>query len=136
METNQSVENSIRHSFYETGFGVYNGVELDLLERDHAKAHLDITPNSLNPFGGIHGGAMFTLADICGGMATRSDGRHYLTQCGDIHFIRSVGEGVVRAESRVVHRGRTTCLVRVDITDADDRLLSTAELTFFCMDKG
>ncbi len=135
MENRNDIESKARQVFYETGFGRHNGVELELLERDHAKVYLTISPNSLNPFGGIHGGAMFTLADICAGMASRSDGRHYLTQCGDIHFIRSVGEGVVRAEARVVHRGRSTCLARVDITGGDGRLLATAEMTFFCMDK-
>ena len=42
--------------------------------------------------------------------------------------------GIVRADARVRHRGRTTCLVDVDILGEGEKLLATGEFTYFCID--
>ena len=44
------------------------------------------------------------------------------------------GGRVVRADAKVRHRGRTTCLVNVDILGEGGKLLATGEFTYFCID--
>ena len=67
-------------------------------------------------------------------MAVHTDGRFYVTQTSSLHFLRNQGAGAVRAEGRVRHRGKSTCLAEVDITGEDGALLATGEFTFFCVD--
>ncbi|WP_298029913.1 PaaI family thioesterase [uncultured Dysosmobacter sp.] len=114
----------------------HNHIEIVAVEPDWAVFKLDIRPESKNPYGMIHGGAIYTLADNATGSAAHTDGRYYVTQTSSLHFLRNQSEGTVRAEARVRHRGRSTCLVEVDITGTDDVLLATGEFTFFCVDKG
>lgn len=73
------------------------------------------------------------MADNASGFAAHSDGRSYVTQSGSLHFIRNRSEGEIRAEARVRHRGRATCLVSVDICDEQGILLATGEFAFFCI---
>jgi len=120
-----------RHS--KNAFMHHNFMEVELVEMDRAVISLEVRPESKNPYGTVHGGAMFTLADNATGTAAHTDGRSYLTQGGDLHFLSNVTEGVVRAEGRVRHRGRRTCLVDVDITGEDGTLLATGAFTLFCV---
>lgn len=115
-------------------FCLYNHIIPEFVEADHAVFRLDIRPESKNPYGLVHGGAIYTMADNATGYAAHTDGRSYVTQTSSMHFLRNQAEGTVRAEARVRHRGRATCLVAVDITGTDGRLLATGEFTYFCVD--
>ena len=117
------------------GFAVYNHIEMVLAERDHAIYRLNIRPESKNPYGMVHGGAIYTMADNATGAAAHSDGRYYVTQTSALHFLRNQATGTVRASAWVRHRGKSTVLTAVDITGEGGRLLATGEFTFFCVDK-
>lgn len=114
-------------------FAVYNGITIHQLELGKAKAELEIGPNSLNPYGRLHGGAYYTLADCAGGTACRTDGRKYVTLDGTMHFVRSVSSGKITATATVQHHGRTTALVDIQVTSEDGTLLATGDFTFFCI---
>lgn len=115
-------------------FCLFNHIIPESVEEDHAIFRLDIRPESKNPYGIVHGGAIYTMADNATGYAAHTDGRNYVTQTSSMHFLRNQSEGTVRADARVRHRGRTTCLVTVDITGENGKLLATGEFTYFCVD--
>ena len=115
-------------------FAIYNHIESEFVEPDHAIFRLNIRPESKNPYGVVHGGAIYTMADNATGYAAHTDGRSYVTQSSAMHFLRNQTDGIVRADARVRHRGRTTCLVDVDILGEGEKLLATGEFTYFCID--
>ena len=115
-------------------FMFHNYIEMESAERDKAVFKLVIRPESKNPYGIVHGGAIYTMADNPAGAVAHSDGRYYVTQTSSLHFLRNQAEGVVRAEARIRHRGKSTCLVDVDITGEGNILLATGQFTYFCVD--
>ena len=115
-------------------FTAYNFIKLETAEPDFVVYRLDIRPESRNPFGMVHGGALYTLADDAAGGAAHSDGRHYVTQHGDLHFLDNRSRGAVRAAGRVRRRGSSTVLVDVEITDEDGALLAVGTFTYFRVD--
>ena len=115
-------------------FMFHNYIEMESAERDKAVFKLVIRPESKNPYGIVHGGAIYTMADNAAGAVAHSDGRYYATQTSSLHFLRNQAEGVVRAEARIRHRGKSTCLVDVDITGEGNILLATGQFTYFCVD--
>ena len=115
-------------------FMFHNYIEMESAERDKAVFKLVIRPESKNPYGIVHGGAIYTMADNAAGAVAHSDGRYSVTQTSSIHFLRNQAEGVVRAEARIRHRGKSTCLVDVDITGEGNILLATGQFTYFCVD--
>jgi len=119
----------------ENVFTLYNFMELELIERDRAVYRLEIRRESQNPYGMVHGGALYTLADDAAGTAAHSDGRHYVTQHGDLYFLDNRSRGTIRAEGRVRRRGRSTVLVDVDITDEAGTLLATGQFSYFRVDE-
>ena len=128
------LEQRTRDRIKGNGFMVYNHMELETVEPDYAVFRMEIRPESKNVYGMVHGGAIYTLADNATGSAAHTDGRNYVAQNGNLHFLRNQGEGMIRAVARVRHRGRSTVLVLVDVVGEDSTLLATGEFSFFCID--
>lgn len=118
----------------ENAFTAHNFMERESVGPDRAAYRLEIRRESRNPYDMVHGGALYTLADDAAGAAAHSDGRHYVTQHGDLHFLDNRAHGTIRAEGHVRHRGRSTVLVGVDITDEAGVLLAAGEFSYFCVD--
>lgn len=115
-------------------FSAINGIAVHSVEKDRAIVGLEIHENSKNLLGIVHGGAMYTMADCATGLAAHTDGRSYVTQGSSMHYLKNRREGTIYATGQVIHRGKTTCLVRVEITDDSGALLASGEFTFFCLD--
>lgn len=116
-------------------FVKHNNICLKTIERDRAVLELEATPTTLNPYGFVHGGALFSMADTAGGISARTDGRRYVTMSSSFNFLRSGVKGdVIRAEGRVRRRGHTTCFVEVDVSDSKGNLLASGTFTFYCID--
>lgn len=114
-------------------FANRNHIQVDSIQPGQAACHLDLTRDALNPYGSVHGGALFTLADVCCGLAARSDGRNYITQQASVNFLAGCREGTVTAVSCIRHRGRSTCVAEITIA-AGDKTLLIGQMTFFCTD--
>ena len=115
----------------------YNGMVIDRMEPDSAAMHVEMRHEFENPYGMAHGGLLFTLIDTTAGTTARADGRRYLTLNANVNYLRSgKGSGRITSCGRIVHRGRTTAVVDVDVRDEEDRLLCTGTVTMFCLDGG
>ncbi|WP_294855355.1 PaaI family thioesterase [uncultured Oscillibacter sp.] len=133
MSTLEEIKNN---RIMQNHFMTYNLIELSMLEQDRAECRLTLREESTNPYGMLHGGALYTMADCATGSAAHSDGRTYVTQNSSMNFLANIKEGTAVASASVVHRGRKTCLVNVNITsEATGRLLATGSFTFFCTAK-
>ena len=134
-ESTEQIRQNTEQRMRKNAFMLHNHIELESVDKDRAVFRLDIRPESCNPYGMVHGGAIYTLADNATGTAAHSDGRYYVTQTSALHFLRNQSRGTVRATAWVRHRGKSTVLTSVDITGEDGKLLATGEFTFFCVDK-
>ena len=74
-------------------FAAHNGISIVKSSQDEVEAALTISETSLNPYGSLHGGAYYTLADAAGSSLSRMDGRRYVTLRGELDFISSVSSG-------------------------------------------
>lgn len=115
----------------ENPFVAHNYIRLTEVELDRAATEMTICRDSQNPLGVMHGGAYFTLADCAASAAARSNGMQYVTLNSSFDFIHSAREGTIHAVAIVRHRGRTTCLTAVEITDEEGRRLAEGKFTMF-----
>ena len=131
----ESFEKIIRETMKNNAHMHYNHIEIVSVKQDHAVFQMEIHPNNMNPYGIVHGGALYTLADNTTAAAACSRGQPYVTQDGTLHFVSNQSEGIIKAEAWVRHRGNTTCLTVVDITGENDKLLATGEFNFFRVER-
>lgn len=112
----------------------YAHVSLVELKPERSVCQLPLVPDVCNGNGNIHGGALYTLADNAAGYAAHTDGRRHVTLNSSMQYLRNISSGTAVAEGTVRHRGRTTCLVNVDITSKETgKLLAAGTFTFFCL---
>lgn len=86
-------------------------------------------PDLLNPLGGVHGGWALTLIDTVTGCAAHSTlpaGVGFASIETKANFSRPIkaDTGLVRAEGRVISKGRTIISAEGKIIDADGRVLA------------
>ncbi len=115
-------------------FAIHNHVVLTDLHEGDAEGYLDVKEDTLNPYGMIHGGAFYTLADVTAGIAARSNGHAYVTQTADLHYLSTTKEKRIFGRSTVIHSGRTTVIVESRVTDGAGKKLFLATFTFYCVD--
>ena len=113
----------------------YNHIRITETARDRAVCELELVPESLNPYGYAHGGAILTIIDDAAGSAAHTDGRAYVTQNSAVNFLGNQTAGTLRGAAVVRHRGRSTCLVEVTVTGEGGRTVASGFVTYFCVDQ-
>lgn len=91
-------------------------------------------PQHYNPMRTVHGGVLCDIADTAMGVAfasTLTAGESFTTIELKINYLRPVREGLLRAEGRVVQRGRTVGYAECEITDENGKLVAKSNST--CM---
>lgn len=113
------------------------GIDVTLAEPQRMIGELTMRPDLSQPYGYIHGGAIMTLLDTLGGMASALNipsGKGFLTIEFKINFLRSVREGRVIGEATPVHIGGRTHVWQVVARDEAGRQLALATLTQLVID--
>ncbi len=96
-------------------------------------AKMPVGPAVHQPDGVLHGGATAALAESVGSAASYIflDGQEYFVRGIEItaNHVKSISEGEVFAKATIVHKGRTTQLWDIRVTDKDNNLISLCKLT-------
>jgi uncharacterized protein (TIGR00369 family) len=82
--------------------------------------------------GMLHGGVLCDIADTAMGFAlasTLAPGESFTTVELKINYLRPVRETRLRADGRVVQRGRTVGYAECDITDENGKLIAKSSST-------
>lgn len=113
-------------------FGDALGIRWLGVAEGRAEAELPVAGHLMNPYGVLHGGVLFSIADTCMGAALYSRleaGEICSTIEIKINFLRPVGAGTLTCESQVVHRGRTTALLEATVYN-EGKMAARAQGTF------
>ncbi len=94
-----------------------SGIQIDEIGEHYSKCSMKITENHKNAYGGVMGGAIFTLADFAFAVASNYNAPQTVSVTSQINFIGMAKGQCLIAESKVIKDGRTTCLYDVFITD-------------------
>lgn len=93
-------------------------------------------PQHANPMGTVHGGVLCDLADAAMGMAfvtTLAPDESFATMALSINFFRPVWQARLRAEARVINRGKNVGYVECDVIDQDGKQVAKAHSTCFVL---
>jgi acyl-CoA thioesterase len=105
-------------------FARHAGIELLHVSAGSASAKMKITPNHLNGVNIVHGGAIFTLADLTFAAASNSHGTVAVAINVSISYLKAVGQGTLFAEASEVSRNPKLALYMVTIKDDSKDLVA------------
>lgn len=106
---------------------------------DFLVARMPVTPRVHQPDGVLHGGATAALAESVGSFASHifTDMEKYFVRGLEItaNHLKSISEGYVYAKATFLHKGRTTQLLDIRVTDDADNLISICRLSTISLPK-
>ena len=115
------------------GLGELIGLEYLDVSPEEVGARLEVTDDVRQPAGLVHGGVFASMAESMCSAATwlgvKDEGMAAMGQSNSATFIRPITDGHVNATARPRHRGRTTWIWDVEITDDDHRLCALVRMT-------
>ncbi|MDX1603218.1 MAG: hotdog fold thioesterase [Salinimicrobium sediminis] len=114
-------------------------IEVSEVGKDYLIAKMPVTPKVHQPDGVLHGGATVALAETVGSMASfvflNTDDYYVRGIEISANHLKSISEGFVYAKATYLHKGRTTQLWNIRITDEAENLISVVKLTTITLPK-
>ena len=110
------------------------GMEILELDKEHAKGRMPFDIRYCNPFGTMHGGSLYSLADTVTGTLANHVGCDVNTIDGSLNFLEAAaGTEYVYCIATLKKCGRHLVTVEAEIKDDDGKLLDCGLFTFFRM---
>ena len=115
------------------GFDGLYGLEVLTISDAEVTAQVRVRDELKQPAGLVHGGVFASIAEsmtsIGTWLAVRDDGLTAQGLSNQTSFLRPILRGTIHATARRRHRGRTTWVWEVDITDDEGRVCALVRMT-------
>src|SRR3712207_2777098 len=118
---------------YDQTFDALYGLEVHSVSEEEATASVPVINAVKQPMGLVHGGLYASIAESLASMATHmavaEEGKAAMGLANATSFLRPIPEGTVHATARRLHRGRSTWVWDVEITDDEGRRCAITRMT-------
>ena len=115
------------------GFDALIGLELVECTEELVRARVPVRDDLRQPFGLVHGGVFTTIAETLALVGTAvvvfADGNAAMGLSNQTSFLRPITEGTIHGRAERRHRGRTTWIWDVEITDDAGRVCALSRMT-------
>jgi 1,4-dihydroxy-2-naphthoyl-CoA hydrolase len=122
----------------EQGFDALIGLEVVDMGEEEVRAAVPVRDDLLQPAGLVHGGVLASIAESITSMATwfavQPEGRSAQGLSNQTSFLRPILGGTIHAVARRRHKGRTTWVWEVEISDDEQRLCALVRMTIAVRD--
>lgn len=111
-------------------------ITLTQMREGYACGQMQVTERILNPYQSVHGGALYSLADIISGIAACSHGRFASTVSGNMNYIRpAMNTGWITCEAKEIRSGKRVAVYNVELRDEREEVVETGTFTFYMMNR-
>ena len=117
------------------GFIKAQGFKVEDASNEMVKLSYKIKKDGFNPYGIIHGGVLFGLADTAAGILASIHNKKCVTVNGSINYINPAKSGKVYAISKCLKEGKKIGYYLVELFDEKDNLIATSNFNMYFLDK-
>jgi uncharacterized protein (TIGR00369 family) len=114
-------------------------IEYVAIDADSLTAKMPVSPKVHQPNGVLHGGATLALAESVGSAAAQVLMADKQVQIRGLELsgnhVKSVRSGYVWAKATILHRGKTTQLWQIHVTDDQAALVSVVKFTTMILNR-
>ena len=115
------------------GFDALYGLEMLEVHEDLVLGQVKVRDDLRQPFGLVHGGVFASIAETLASLGTAvvvvPEGNGAMGLSNSTSFLRPMTDGTIHARAVRRHRGRTTWIWDVEITDDAGRLCALTRMT-------
>jgi 1,4-dihydroxy-2-naphthoyl-CoA hydrolase len=114
-------------------FDRHYGLEILEATDELVRGRVPVSEHVMQPTGLVHGGVHAAVAEALASLGTNHgvarDGNVALGMSNSCSFLRPIASGTIHATARRRHRGRTTWIWDVELTDDEGRLCALGRVT-------
>ena len=118
---------------YEETFDALYGLEFVEVTEERVKGRVPVRDAVKQPIGLVHGGLYAAMAEsltsVATSLAVREEGNFAVGLANQTSFLRPISEGTIHAEAKRRHRGATTWVWDVEMTDDQGRVCALSRMT-------
>jgi len=115
------------------GFDALIGLELLECTEELVRAQVPVRDDLRQPFGLVHGGVLTTVAETLASVGTAvvvfEEGKAAIGLANQTSFLRPITDGTIHGRAVRRHRGRTTWIWDIEISDDEGRLCALSRMT-------
>jgi 1,4-dihydroxy-2-naphthoyl-CoA hydrolase len=115
------------------GFDGLYGLEISEVGEGFMRGTVAVRDELKQPAGLVHGGVYAAIAESLASLGTAfavvADGKTAMGLSNQTSFLRPITQGTINGQARVRHRGRTTWVWEVELTDDAGRLCALTRVT-------
>lgn len=115
------------------------GMQIGEVSDGRVTGHFKVEDRVRQPFGLVHGGAHAALAESLASVGTfaavAKQNKIAMGMSNNTTFLRSVTSGTVHGEAVALHRGATTWVWDITLTDDDGRRCAVSRVTIAVRDR-
>ena len=113
-------------------FSRHLGIEILEFEEKYIRARIPFKKPLLNNYGSVHGGALYSFADILAGTVACMSGKFCTTVEGSMNYLEpAVSREYIYCEAKRVRGGNHLIVVKVKIKNDDGTLVDDGSFTFY-----
>ncbi len=109
------------------------GIVFTKVGNNFIEATMPVNNNVMNPFKIVHGGAYMALAESVGSALSvmLTDTAKFEVRGLEINgnHVKSVLQGVITARATILHKGKSTHVCEIKITDSNNNLVNISRMT-------
>lgn len=110
----------------------YLGIEIIDYEEKFIRARMPVRDELVNNFGSLHGGVLYSFADIVAGTVSCTCGTFSPTVEGHLNYLEpAISKEYVYCEAKRVRCGSHLCVVKIKIKNDEGKLLDDGSFTFY-----
>lgn len=111
-------------------------MEILEIERGFVKGKLPVTDRVLNPYGSVHGGCLYSLADITAGLAACTYGVYSSTISGNMEYILpAIDTKYIICIAKEIRQGMHVSQYEAFLYDDKEQLVDKAVFSFYMMNR-
>ncbi len=127
MGTLEEAKNIFSKDLYATEL---SGIEIDEIGKDYAKCSMKLTEKHRNAYGGIMGGAIYTLADFAFAVASNYEKEQAtVSLVGQATFMSATNGSILFAEARLLKDGKRNSFFEVTVSDDLKKTIAIVSFT-------
>jgi 1,4-dihydroxy-2-naphthoyl-CoA hydrolase len=119
-------------------FDRHYGLEIEEASEELVRGRVPVREYLLQPVGLVHGGVHASIAEALASLGTNvgvvPEGKIGLGQSNNSTFLRPLSAGTIHGVARRRHRGRTTWIWDVELSDDEGRLCALSRVTIAVRD--
>ena len=116
------------------GFNQHNGIKILEYGEDWCVVEAELRDESMNPWEMAHGGLVYSLCDVATGVAAGGVNRKVVTLSSSMYFLRPSQGTKLRAEGRIVKKGKSVLLAEAVVYDDKNRPTARGSFEYFDAD--